>query len=148
MNNQVRDITTLPLDKLTKEEWEQLCDHCGKCCLLKLEDMDDGRVYLTDVVCKEYDMTSLSCSCYSERLQTVPGCVKVSLEDKEIFRDLPMTCAYRLRYENKPLYDWHPLLSNTTGSVERAGISIKDKAYSEEFIHPDDFAEHIIEEIV
>ena len=78
----------LPLSELTEVQWEALCDHCGKCCLLKLEDMDDGRVYQTDIVCKEYDMAKQACSCYAQRLQQVSGCVKVSLQDTAVFRDL------------------------------------------------------------
>ena len=37
------------LAEMTAEEWESLCDRCGKCCVLKIEDMDDGTVHYTDI---------------------------------------------------------------------------------------------------
>ena len=35
------------LDEFNKEEWEALCDRCGKCCLIKLEDEDNGDMFYT-----------------------------------------------------------------------------------------------------
>jgi uncharacterized cysteine cluster protein YcgN (CxxCxxCC family) len=39
------------------------------------------------------------------------------------------TCAYRLLSENKPLFDWHPLISGDVNSVHLAGISVPYKNF-------------------
>ncbi len=42
---------TKPLESLNSEEWEALCDGCGKCCLNKIEDEETGKVFFnTDSV--------------------------------------------------------------------------------------------------
>ena len=34
-----------PLNELNSEQWESLCDGCGKCCMAKLQDAETDKVY-------------------------------------------------------------------------------------------------------
>jgi uncharacterized cysteine cluster protein YcgN (CxxCxxCC family) len=131
------------LAELDPQEWESLCDGCAKCCLHKLEDEDSGEVFYTKVVCRYMD-EQCRCSEYQQRNVLVPNCVWLKPENVAEFHWLPQTCAYRLVAEGKPLPDWHHLISGDTNTVHEAGISIKGRALSEEFVHPDGFEEHII----
>ena len=131
------------LDEMSRDEWEALCDGCAKCCLHKLEDEDNGEVFYTKVVCRYMD-DDCRCTEYHRRNELVPNCVWLRPEDVSEFHWLPSTCAYRLVADGKPLADWHPLLSGDADSVHRAGISIKGRALSEDYVHPDGYDEHII----
>ncbi|MFZ9135983.1 MAG: YcgN family cysteine cluster protein, partial [Candidatus Puniceispirillaceae bacterium] len=99
---------TIPLEKLDKDQWESLCDGCGKCCVLKLEDVDTGEVHYTDVGCKLLDCKTARCSSYEKRKSFVPDCVMLTPDNLGMLSWMPKSCAYRLIYENKDLPDWHP----------------------------------------
>ena len=99
---------TKSLDELNREEWEALCDGCGRCCLLKIEDEDSGDLYYTNVVCKFHDSERCRCTAYRQRSELVPDCIKVTPEVAREQKWLPDTCAYRLLAEGKTLFDWHP----------------------------------------
>lgn len=145
-NSKLRDaFWTLPLEELNEGEWEALCDGCGRCCLKKLEDEDDGGIYWTRVVCRFLEQNSGECGCYQERTRRVPDCLNVRAMDiMAQIHWMPATCAYRLRAENKPLYDWHPLLSGSRDAMHEAGITVTGQVLSEEHVHPDGWSEHII----
>lgn len=135
---------TTSLAEMTPAQWESLCDGCARCCLHKLEDADTGEVYYTGVRCRYLDEDSCRCSDYANRSRLVPNCLDLQQEDVGALHWLPATCAYRLLAEGKPLFDWHPLVSGSCDSVHEAGISIRGRAVSDEFVHPDGYDEHII----
>jgi hypothetical protein len=136
-----------PLDKLTDLEWEALCDGCGKCCLNKLEDPDTGEVALTRVACRLLDDQTCRCSQYPIRHQFVPECIvlkPVTLDQHAYW--MPETCAYRLLWQNKPLPEWHPLLTGTAQSVHDAGVSVQGWTIPEFEVDEDDWEDYILEE--
>lgn len=133
---------TKKLGEMTTEEWESLCDRCGKCCLIKLEDEDTREVHFTSVVCRYIDLKTCRCTRYGERTRLVPQCLDLKQHDFAEFNWLPSTCAYRLLSDGEDLPAWHPLLTGNGKSVEKAGISIKSYAMKEtEIDRPE---EHII----
>lgn len=132
------------LDELNATEWEALCDGCAKCCLHKLEDEDDGEVFYTRVRCRHLDEKTCRCSDYPNRSVMVPNCIRLQPGTVGELDWLPSTCAYRLRARGEPLAPWHPLVSGDTESVHSAGVSIRGRAISDEYVHPDGFDEHIV----
>ncbi|MEM9257320.1 MAG: YcgN family cysteine cluster protein [Pseudomonadota bacterium] len=131
------------LHELDKVEWEALCDGCGKCCLHKLSVEEAGEPHYTRIHCRLLT-EDCRCSDYTHRLAQVPECLDVQRLTQAQLDWLPSTCAYRLRASNRPLPDWHPLVSGSPDSVHRAGMSVRGRVVSEEFVHPDGFGEHIV----
>jgi uncharacterized cysteine cluster protein YcgN (CxxCxxCC family) len=135
---------TKPLDQLNAQEWEALCDGCAKCCLHKLEDEDSGEVFYTKVRCRHLDAQACRCTDYANRSVLVPNCIQLQRGNVASLDWLPSSCAYRLRAHNQPLPAWHYLVSGDKMSVHEAGISIRGRAISDEYVHPDGYDEHII----
>lgn len=136
------------LPELTKEEWESLCDGCGKCCLQKLEDEDTGDLYYTDIACKYLDQQRCSCRVYDSRVEKVESCITLSLDRLEEFAWLPSSCAYRLLLEGKPLPEWHPLVTGDRNSVHLASSSVRGCVVSEVDVPEEEWEDHIIEGVI
>lgn len=133
------------LEQLSRSEWESLCDGCAKCCLHKLEDIDSGDLFFTNIRCHLLKEETCGCGDYTSRAARVPDCIDLYTADREVFEGLPSSCAYRLRAANLPLPAWHPLVTGSRESVHQARMSIRGRTISDEFVHPDSFEEHIVQ---
>ncbi len=133
---------TKPLDQLSREEWESLCDGCAKCCMNKLEDEETGELHYTNVVCDLLDLDQLSCSDYPNRSSRVPTCVTLTPDNIHELSWMPQTCAYRLLAEGKDLPHWHPLVSGNPLGLVRSGLSLHGRIIHE--ADADDLEMHLI----
>jgi len=133
------------LSEMTKGEWEALCDGCGLCCLVKIEDEDSGEVFNTSVSCKLLDTDTCRCGDYKNRFSKAPMCTQLTLANLEQMSWLPESCAYQRLSKGLPLPQWHYLISGDRESVHEAGISAKWFAQSEEYIHPQQLVDFVID---
>jgi uncharacterized cysteine cluster protein YcgN (CxxCxxCC family) len=132
------------LAEMTTEEWESLCDGCGRCCLKKLEDPDTREIAYTDVACRMLDRERCRCTRYTARTELVPDCVRLDAANLDALRWLPTTCAYRRLAEGRGLEWWHPLVSGDPRTVERAGISVRGRVLSEDSLAPTEIPTRVI----
>ena len=139
---EVTPVWQRPLTSLSRSEWESLCDGCGKCCLHKVEDEDNGRIWPTNVACKLLDLKTAQCKDYRNRRAYVPDCLRLTPRLAAELEWLPDTCAYRLRANGDPLPAWHYLISGDRQAVHAAGASVVGKAISETVAGPLD--QHIL----
>lgn len=139
---------TTPLEAMSREQWESLCDGCGKCCLSKLEDEDTGDIYWTSVACHLFDPERCRCGDYENRLARVPDCVGLTPQNVRTINWLPSSCAYRLVAEGHDLYWWHPLVSGSPETVHEAGMSVRGRvtASEAEMAEPEDYLDHLLDE--
>ena len=122
---------TKNLIEMNENEWESLCDKCGKCCVIKLEDFDTQQVHYTNVSCKLLCEKSASCKDYENRKSIVPDCIILSPDNLKDLKWMPETCAYKLLNEGKNLPYWHPLLSGNDKEIVKSGNSVKNRVTNE-----------------
>lgn len=131
------------LDEMSKEEWELLCDGCGKCCLNKIE--IKGKIHFTNVRCRFLDCKNCLCQVYAHRFKAMSDCRDIDLKavrEKPLW--LPKTCAYWLLDNGYDLPDWHPLKTGKAASVHQTGHSLQGRSLINE-TEVEDFENHIVD---
>lgn len=121
-----------PLEAMNETEWESLCDGCGRCCLVKLEDEDTREVHFTEIGCRLLSGHTCRCTDYPNRQSQVPDCLKLTPAIVRTIGWLPPTCGYRLVAEGRDLPWWHPLVSGRPETVVEAGVSVRGKVAASE----------------
>lgn len=134
---------TKSLKAMTDAEWESLCDGCGRCCLVLLEDAGSGRLYETNVACRLFDVKKRQCTNYQRRAKIVKDCVVLKPGNIGSLDWMPETCAYRRLARGERLPDWHPLITGERKSVEDAGVAVM-KAVSETKTADDDIWDYVV----
>ena len=134
---------TKTLLQMSPDEWEALCDGCGRCCVLKLEDEDTGEVHTTCVGCRLLDPAECRCLDYANRHERVPDCVKLDPHNVASIAWLPASCAYRRIAEGRGLAWWHPLVSGDHATVMQSGASVAGRVISEAEVPEDDLPHHL-----
>lgn len=135
------------LEEMSPEEWDLLCDGCGRCCLIKLEDEDTAEIYTTRLACSLLDTKSCRCRDYTNRHAVMHDCLTISTETLPHLKWLPSSCAYVRMADGRGLAWWHPLVSGNAETVHQAGISVRSFARSERGVKDSSFHRYIIEDL-
>ncbi|MCF6456628.1 YcgN family cysteine cluster protein [Pseudoalteromonas sp. MMG024] len=146
------------LAEMNNEEWEAICDGCGKCCLHTFIDSDEQdesfestdvlregeEIIYTAIVCRYLDTKKCFCTEYENRTTLVPSCVKLTKDNIDNIFFMPPSCSYRRLHEGRGLASWHPLLNNGSKAVmHRMGISVKGRVMKDNQIDMDLFEDYI-----
>lgn len=134
---------TVPLDRMSREQWESICDGCGKCCVHKLEDDDTGEIFPTNVACRLLDGRTARCKDYPNRKAHVPECVRLTPAVLDTIDWLPSSCSYLRVHRGQGLAEWHHLITGDRESIHRAKASVRGRTVSEDEVG--DLENHIIE---
>lgn len=130
------------LAEMNRQEWESLCDCCGKCCVFKAQDPASNQLVYLNVACGLLDSHSCQCTDYQNR---IPSCWTMTADLLPHMSFMPATCAYRLIHEGRELPQWHPLLTGDPETVHDAGISVRGIKTEKEVQDPKLFAKQQLE---
>jgi uncharacterized cysteine cluster protein YcgN (CxxCxxCC family) len=120
------------MSEMSPTEWESLCDGCGLCCQIRVQDEDTDEIALSNVACRFLCLDSLRCSDYANRQKNVPDCIKVTPQNIHELHWLPHTCGYRVVARGEKLPSWHPLVCGDPKRVHTSGPSMKGTLVSED----------------
>ena len=121
-----------PLEEMTAKEWESLCDGCGLCCQVRLEDEESGEITLSNSACNYLCLDSHQCKDYENRLANVGGCAKITPQNIKQLDWLPYSCGYRLAAFGNDLPEWHHLICGDKNAVHERGSSMMGALISED----------------
>ena len=122
------------LIQFNKEEWEALCDRCGKCCLVKLEDENSRDIYYTNISCKLLCVTSATCKNYKDRKKIVKDCTTLNYKNIDALKWMPNTCSYKLINEGKKLPSWHYLVTGSFREMKKQKKCVRNRVTNEKEI--------------
>ena len=86
---------TKSLAEMNPQEWESLCDGCGRCCIYVLHNEETDEVFETDIACKLFDVKKRRCTDYENRMKKVKDCVQLTPDNAGTLKWMPPSCAYR-----------------------------------------------------
>lgn len=78
---------------MNQEEWESICNKCGKCCYEKV-DLGAGEIHYTDEPCQYLDTENRLCKVYHNRHEAEPDCISLTEHLVRTLNWLPEDCAY------------------------------------------------------
>ena len=78
---------------MNQEEWESICNKCGKCCYEKV-DLGAGEIHYTDEPCQYLDTETRLCKVYHNRHESEPDCISLTEHLVRTLNWLPEDCAY------------------------------------------------------
>jgi hypothetical protein len=150
---------TLSLEQMNNEQWEAICDGCGRCCLHKFIDSENiqardaptevdseqGDVIYTNISCYQLNEKTCACKSYENRKALVPDCVTLNKDNLKHINFMPPSCSYRRMHEGLGLASWHPLLNKGKKTkMHELGITVRNKVVSEENVDLQNFEDYIV----
>lgn len=126
------DFLSKPLGEMSESEWESLCDGCGLCCQIRVEDIDSGEIALSNAACRYLCLSTHRCTDYPNRRKNVDDCVKITPDNVHDLAWLPHTCAYRVVARGDELPDWHHLVCGDRARVHEEGPSMMGELICED----------------